>query len=454
MKETIEKYQDIFTEHFLLILLLFSLVALTITGIGSREMVGLIGCILCVVALTKDSVYIDPWILFPLLIYEIFSALSSISIFGDVFHGFFNTQIIYPVIYVLVSFLKDKELLWMRRLCVLWAGLISCYGILDFIYSSFNGEIFRLETMLGNPNALGCFLVVAWFSLKVSEINEIEINIVSNIISRLEPLILTALALTLSMGSFLSMILATIILLIQKARIYNRKELISFALLTIAKNICGISAGIIIYFSVTFANTFWIACLTIIYVFLLSFYWPLMDGFLRKYKKISLLIFASSLLFAITAIFIRTNAVATFIERFNMMGNGLGYIFKNPIIGVGPYQWRYLNLHDSDIYFNTWHIHNSLIHIGVELGLIALLMMIIIVIRIYRKGGDGIAGFSAFFFHNMIDVSFFYPCITVLTILTTVGFNKKEYEMSRFSKNIFFLVFFTVFLCTGFHDIF
>ncbi len=445
MKEKIYKFQYLFAEHFLLILLLFSLVALTITGIGSREMVGLIGCILCVVALTKDSVFIDPWILFPLLIYEIFSALSSISIFGDVFHGFFNTQIIYPVIYVFLSLLKDSERLWMRRLCAFWAWIISFYGILYFIYFSFEGDISRLEIILGNPNALGCFLVVAWFSLKVSEIN---------IVRRLEPLILTALALTLSMGSFLSMILATIILLIQKARIYNRKELISFALLTIAKNICGISAGIIIYFSVTFANTFWIACLTIIYVFLLSFYWYLMDDFLRKYKKISLLIFASGLFFVIAAIFIRTNAVATFIERFKMMENGLGYILKNPIIGVGPYQWRYLNLYDSDMYFNTWHIHNSLIHIGVELGLVALLMMVIIIIRIYMKGGDGIVGFSAFFFHNMIDVSFFYPCITVLTILTTVGSNKEKYEMGRCSKNIFFLVFFTVFLCTGFHDIF
>ena len=44
------------------------------------------------------------------------------------------------------------------------------------------------------------------------------------------------------------MILATIILLIQKSRIYDRKELLLFALLTMAKNICGISAGIVIYF--------------------------------------------------------------------------------------------------------------------------------------------------------------------------------------------------------------
>ena len=54
-----------------------------------------------------------------------------------------------------------------------------------------------------------------------------------------------------------------------------------------------------------------------------------------------------------------------------MMRNGLGDIGVNPLLGVGPYQWRMLNLQDSDTYFNTWHIHNILIHVAVEMGLVA-----------------------------------------------------------------------------------
>lgn len=92
----------------------------------------------------------------------------------------------------------------------------------------------------------------------------------------------------------------------------------------------------------------------------------------------------------------------------------------NPLLGVGPYQWRMLDLQDGGKYFNTWHIHNILIHTGVELGLIAMAMLIAIFICfcLKRKSPAAKATFFAFVLHNMMDTSFFYLGITAFLLLS------------------------------------
>ena len=90
---------------------------------------------------------------------------------------------------------------------------------------------------------------------------------------------------------------------------------------------------------------------------------------------------------------IRPSALATFAERIEMMENGLGYILFHPVLGLGPSQWRSWNMFDGDKYFGTWHIHNFLIHIGVELGLIAMAALAVIVLRHFRKTGALMAHF-------------------------------------------------------------
>ena len=103
-----------------------------------------------------------------------------------------------------------------------------------------------------------------------------------------------------------------------------------------------------------------------------------------------------------------------------MMKNGLGYIWVDPLLGVGANQWRVMNLYDSDIYYNTWHIHNMFINIGVELGLVAMAMLIVVAFRHFMKKGDDElkSGSAAFLFHNLMDVGFFYEAIPVLVLLT------------------------------------
>ena len=188
---------------------------------GSRRLVGLFGCILCAVAFTKGPVKIDLWGLVPMLVYVAFNAFSSLRIYGNVFNGFFNTQILYPLLYIVSGYLTDSERLWLRRLCVLWAGFVSAVGILQFVFSSLAGNVSRLETFLGNPNALASFLMVGWFAVISNEPDQEEKGLVAAILRRIEPLILAALILTLCMGGFLSMIVGFLVLLCQKSAVVH-----------------------------------------------------------------------------------------------------------------------------------------------------------------------------------------------------------------------------------------
>ena len=103
-----------------------------------------------------------------------------------------------------------------------------------------------------------------------------------------------------------------------------------------------------------------------------------------------------------------------------MMKNGFGYLTVHPLWGLGPYHWRAYNYLDSDLYFNTYHIHNVPLHIGVELGLPAMAMALAVIVRRFLKRSEPghIAGYTAFVVHNLMDTSFFYTGVTAMTLMT------------------------------------
>ena len=68
MKEKLEYYQKILVDHYMVVLLVMALMALTIAGIGSRRIVGLTGCVLCAAAFTKGETKIDLWVLIPVIV--------------------------------------------------------------------------------------------------------------------------------------------------------------------------------------------------------------------------------------------------------------------------------------------------------------------------------------------------------------------------------------------------
>ena len=69
------------------------------------------------------------------------------------------------------------------------------------------GSARRMGGVIGNPNAMGIFLVIGWFALRyfLEGQEGDEKGQGHFLLSSMEPILLAALGLTLSMGSFVAM---------------------------------------------------------------------------------------------------------------------------------------------------------------------------------------------------------------------------------------------------------
>ena len=105
-----------------------------------------------------------------------------------------------------------------------------------------------------------------------------------------------------------------------------------------AEILLGVGPGILLYFVAVMTSIKWICAFIIIYLMFLAFYWPLLHRFLVVHKRIRLIITLGGVLMAVPVLLFRSNAASTFTERFQMMRNGLGYLFREPVLGLGPYQ--------------------------------------------------------------------------------------------------------------------
>lgn len=401
--------------HDIVIILTLAVVILTLLGAGSPAFVGLVGVMLCAVGMMQRPAHTDLKVLLPLLFYNAISIASALAAGESAVKGYVSMQAILPVLYLLLACLDDKERLLLRRLCVLWAGGMAIVGILRFTALALAGGAGRLGWPLGNPNALGCFLVLGWFIL----IGCLEEPGWSWLV-HLEPVILMALALTLSMESFLSMAVGMLTLILEQKRRAPWKEVLRYAWKLLARAALGVGTGILLFLAGDRTERPWMCLLVLVCGLWAVLCWRTLERFLEAYPWMAVLIAGTGVLVASAAVVMRPSSIATFIERLEMMADGLGYLGERPLLGVGPYRWRYLNLDSGDKYFNTWFIHNTLIHTGVEAGLLAAAALLFILFRFCRKQKTAAerGALAAFFTHNMLDVSWFSPGIAALFLLT------------------------------------
>lgn len=411
----------------LVIFLVFALVILTIMGTGTTAFASLLGIVLCVICLFRREARIDWWIFIPLALYLLMNFLSAWKAYGDPLFGYGPTQLIYLSLYAAVCSLRSNEMRSLRALCVLWAGVTAVIGIGGFIFQTFDATATRLEFVVGTPNGLGIFLVLSWFALQSCRLEQ-QKGMLFKVIDRLEPVILVALALTLSMGSFAALLVGFIVLFISRARATSFGETLKYAASLLARIVLSLGVGLLMYMAAERANAP-ILCLVIAaYVVAMVCLWKRFTVFLEEKRKCAFGLSIVGLLCIPFALFMRPNALATFNERFAMMQNGLEYLGKDPVFGTGPFTWRFLNIQDSGLYYNTNHIHNMFIHAGVEFGLIAMIALIVIAVRFFIKRykeaqhGEG----AAFLFHMLTDTGFFYLGVVGAFILTAGGANSQE----------------------------
>lgn len=208
----------------------------------------------------------------------------------------------------------------------------------------------------------------------------------------------------------------------------------------VGKVVLCLAIGFLMYMAAERAEAPILCVAILAYLVFMVILWKRFGEFLERSFKVALTISILGLLCIPFALFMRPSVLFTFSERLAMMANGLGYLFVDPITGVGAMQWKTLNLQDADPFFNTNHIHNVFIHVGVEFGLIAMISLIVIAVRVfikrYREAQHGED--AAFLFHLLTDTGFYYVGIVSTFILTAGGSTTPTKKLSAIGTKLLF----------------
>ena len=431
--------------------LLFALIILTLGGTGSPVSIGITGIILCLIGLFQKTIKVDLWIFLPLLLYGIFSLISSYIAVNTPFSGYVYAQLICPIIYILATSLGEHDRTVLRSLSLLYAAIISAVGILQFLIEGFKDTANRLGGIFDNANVMGIFLVMSWFSLLMLKSQaDSENSLYRSLLKHLEPIFMCGIALTLSMGSFVAMAIGILVLVIYKIHTNSFSDAAIFLAEILTRASIGIGSGLLIYIAATRTDsTLLLISVAICYIAVVVL-WNRFEEYIHFNKLVSFFIVLLGLLVSLAVFIIRFTSIYTFIERIEMMKTGFGYMLGNPLTGVGPMRWHLMNMFDGDNYFNTWYIHDMFIHIGAELGVIAAILLLIVMVRslIKQRQPETLAGIAALTFHYSIDVGFAYMGIAATAILllgTPCG--KEKFVGNPVAKSLF--IFYAVLLILG-----
>ncbi len=401
------------------------LFALIWIGAGDTLTISLLGLLLCAAGFFRRSAQVDFRIFIPFSLYILTGMLSAFNIYRNPAAGYYvPRQLIFPVLYLLTATLERRQLSLLKQLCILFAALMSAAGIGQFVfYAVVHNQAGRMGGLLGNPNAMGIFAAAGWFALSHCMEEQADgKGLLFRFLPCAEPVFLIALAMTLSMGSFVAMAAGILVVFIRKKRLTSYRQAFFSVCPILARASLGIGTGLLLYIAAVRTGAPWSCLILLAYAAALVLCWKQFLLFLEASPKAALFIASGGFFVAALMILSRPSAVETFTERLEMMGNGIRYLLRYPILGVGPGQWRIQNLYGGEKYFNTWYIHNALIHTGAELGITAMALVILTWVRIFKKHKApwARAGITAFFVHNMLDTGFFHTGIMTL-LVTTLG---------------------------------
>lgn len=441
---------DKLAESYVSVAVFMVTAAMCFMGVGMPFMLCILGLALCVLGLAQKSFHADWCIIVPFMVYNVASMASSFVNRGDIMQGYAPFQMILPVLYLISSSLPQEHSDALRKWQVLWAGAVAGLGMLRFLArSSGEGAVLRMSGIFGNANVTGIFLVMAWLALSGMDTDRCRQGYV---LRSMEPAILSALALTLSMGSFVAMAAGVLATLVGR---YRRERSWSATLDTVrvllARAVLGMSPGLLMYVAMSRTDIKLLGWLIGAYICILVFCWDEWLRFLVHTPRVCAAIGLSGACLVGIMVLLRPSAFATFAERIAMMRNGLGYVLVDPLVGVGAFEWRGLNMADGDKFFNTWTIHNVLIHAAVEFGLAAMAMLAVIAVRVLvKRQRPGLKpAFVAFAVHNMMDVSFFYVGAVGFLIGLTVDPGSEKSFPPAAARLVFLLAgaFFIYVLC-------
>ncbi|MGI5977508.1 MAG: O-antigen ligase family protein [Candidatus Limivicinus sp.] len=446
-KRKIKTGSPLYLDHPMLVLLCIALAAMSWLGSAGVQALSVVSVIICFALFFKKEIIVDIWSLAAMGVFLLCCLRSSWAALGNPAYGYSANFMFYPPLYLALCSLSQDEGARLRRFGVFWAELLSALGILHYISLSWTGSAGRLGFILGNPNMLGIYLVMAWLLLQRLEDEEASGGIKAGFLLKAEPALVCALVLTLSMGSFLSFALALLCRLVSKSRKSSFKTAFSQLAGTCARLAVFALPGLAMYISDR--NGLPLLCtIFAILSLVLCVFRGRIRNFLARPKIALPAVLILGIPAAAAAVILRPTASDTFGERLKMMQNAFGYFKANPLFGVGVYQWQQLNKLDSDMYFHTYHIHNALLHFGAELGIFAVLAIIILAVRFWmnRENRPARSLMTAFYLHCLIDVTVFHMSPVTLFMIGCNSSGGGKLRLSKLAVRIISAVFLIYFL--------
>lgn len=397
-------------DNYLALCVALALVALSFLGIAGGAFTSMVGAILCLAIFSKRTMNLDLWIFIPLVIYTVLSGYANYRTLGTLTEGYFGAQAVYLALYLAIASMEKSEASIARKLCVAWAALVAAVGILMFVGSQFlGGLVLRLSWPMGNADSLGIFMVIAWFAMPMFE----DDGGFSRWLRRMEPLLLIALALTLTMTSFGALAIGAIAMLLYGKRSRSWGELGTYAAVTIARLVIGVGAGIALYGISLQDPGSWLVGLAFLCIVALVVFWERVTQLLEQYLWVAGIFVLLAVVLAIGMFLIRANAFDRLIERMAMIQSGAVLFAEDPLFGAGAYGWfEYKS--EIGLFPTARLIHSTLMSTAAELGIFAVLALLVVAVRFFikRRKPAQRGAFIAFLVQNLVDLGFFFTAVT------------------------------------------
>lgn len=122
-------------------------------------------------------------------------------------------------------------------------------------------------------------------------------------------------------------------------------------------------------------------------------------------------------------------AQQTFMERIIQMGDALGLLAANPLLGIGPDQWQFIYPSIQSAQYLAANVHCSYLQLGLDAGVLALLVMVALLVyglwKLARRGE-----FAAFVcvamvaVHAVFDFDFQFTAVLGLMALLMADYGE------------------------------
>lgn len=474
-RSTVQDRKALASQYAAFATIVASLAALTLMGPGNVMATTVIAFVACIVGVFQKDARFSWSVVLAWLVLCILGFVSNYIHLGTLLYGYVPLLFSCIPLYMLSRCLDQKLSHLLLGVFAIWCGIVAVYAIGAFVIESADGRTFRLSALNIGTNVLGIFFAMGWFgalsyqmqitrscagndipfaqALKVcsgdtcqSEACESTTDSrfykgISYAVAVCMPLLLSAMALTLSVGSFIALFFGVIFLVVYLHHVDkgSLKDYMQLGASWVSQIVLGVAPGAFLFVAAS-SGSLPIVALDIIFLIAFCLVWPIVLRAVSSAYKMSYVVCALVPVAGAALAFLRPNAFATFAERIEMMGSGISYMGDSPLTGIGSYAWRRMDASDGGTFFNSTYIHNGFIHFGVEIGILAMIVLVVLATLCFVKrtklAQQG-AKF-AFLVHILFDVSLFSPSAIAALICTSVTVDDKSQSNDVFVSRVMF----------------